>query len=81
MATLTIKNLPDDLYARLKERAAGNRRSLHAEAIVCLERVLESGSASNPAERLAELKAVREGVRGVYLTDAGLRAGRRSGRR
>ncbi|HEX2638738.1 MAG TPA: hypothetical protein VHL81_16500 [Gemmatimonadales bacterium] len=80
MATLTLKNLPDDLYARLKERAAGNRRSLNAEAILCLERMLESQCAQNPDERLAELKAVRERVRGVYLTDSGLRSGRRNGR-
>jgi plasmid stability protein len=80
MATLTIKNLPDDLYARLKERAAGNRRSLNAEAILCLERMLDSEPGPSPAERLAELKAVREKVRGVYVTDAGLRAARRSGR-
>jgi hypothetical protein len=32
MATLTIRRLDDDIYARLRERARANRRSLEAEA-------------------------------------------------
>ena len=32
MATLTIRNLPDDVYDRLRLRAAENRRSMEAEA-------------------------------------------------
>ncbi len=36
MATLTLKNVPDDLYRRLKEQAAAHRRSLNQEAIECL---------------------------------------------
>jgi len=32
MATLTIRNLPDDVYARLRIRAAENQRSMEAEA-------------------------------------------------
>jgi plasmid stability protein len=79
MATLTIKNLPDDLYDRLKDRAAGNRRSLDAEVIRCLGCVLASAPAAAPGERLAELEAVRARLRGVHLTDVGLRD-RRSGR-
>lgn len=37
MATLTVKNLPDDVYARLTSSAAASRRSINAEAIVRLE--------------------------------------------
>ena len=33
MANLTIRNLPDDLHRKLKERAKRNRRSLNQEAI------------------------------------------------
>ena len=36
MATLTLKNVPDDLYRRLKAQAAANRRSLNQEAIAQL---------------------------------------------
>lgn len=37
MATLTLKNVPDDLHRRLKARAERNHRSLNREAIRCLE--------------------------------------------
>ena len=56
--TLTLKNIPDDLYERLKESAAVHRRSLNSEAIVCLESVLLSGRVE-PAERLARARALR----------------------
>jgi plasmid stability protein len=32
MATLTIRNLPDEIYDRLRKRAAENKRSMEAEA-------------------------------------------------
>ena len=38
--TLTLKNIPDDIYERLKLSATAHRRSLNSEAIVCLERAL-----------------------------------------
>jgi len=38
--TLTLKNIPDEVYERLRASAAANRRSLNSEAIVCLERAL-----------------------------------------
>ena len=38
--TLTLKNIPDEVYARLKAAAKARRRSLNSEAIVCLEAAL-----------------------------------------
>ena len=38
MLTLTLKNIPIDLHARLKESAAKNRRSLNSEILTRLER-------------------------------------------
>ncbi len=38
--TLTLKNIPDLVYQRLKASAEENRRSLNSEAIVCLEMAL-----------------------------------------
>ena len=34
--TLTLKDIPDDLYKRLKRSAETRRWSLNGEAIVCL---------------------------------------------
>lgn len=43
--TLTIKQVPDQLAARLRQRAADNRRSLQRELLLIVEQATE-GSAS-----------------------------------
>ena len=56
--TLTLKNIPDAVYERLKRSAETHRRSLNSEAIVCLETVLAPGTVA-PGERLARARALR----------------------
>jgi len=56
--TLTLKNIPDEVYARLKASAEMHRRSMNSEAIVCLEAVL-SPTRLAPAERLARARELR----------------------
>jgi antitoxin FitA len=43
--TLTIKNVPDDLADRLRERAADHRRSLQRELLLILEQTAALGAA------------------------------------
>jgi plasmid stability protein len=50
MATITVKNIPDELYARLKVVAESNRRSINGEIIRRIERSLTPRKA--PTERL-----------------------------
>ncbi|MCC6868055.1 MAG: Arc family DNA-binding protein [Burkholderiales bacterium] len=40
MSTLTLKNIPPHLHARLRESAERNRRSLNSEILARLEREL-----------------------------------------
>jgi len=40
MATLNVKNFPDDLYERLKRRAAAQRRSIAGEVVRLLDRAV-----------------------------------------
>lgn len=42
MPTITVKNIPEDLYRQLRTAAEINRRSINSEVIVCLERVLRN---------------------------------------
>ena len=56
--TLTLKNIPDKVYERLKVVAEMHRRSLNNEAIVCLETVLVPSSVK-PSERLARARELR----------------------
>jgi plasmid stability protein len=53
MASLTIRNLDDDLLARLERRAARHGRSAEAEVRDILQREL-SGEAEIDFDRLAE---------------------------
>lgn len=59
--TLTLKNIPDALYERLKISAAANRRSLNSEALMCLEEVLLQTKPS-PSQRLARARALRDAL-------------------
>ena len=38
MRNITIKNIPDDLYEKVKRNAKSKRRSLNQEIIVCIEK-------------------------------------------
>ena len=42
MATITIKNIPDELHEALKKKASLQRRSLNSEIIACLEASIRS---------------------------------------
>lgn len=56
--TLTLKNIPDAIYERLKSAAAMHRRSLNNEAIVCLESVLLPARVA-PSDRVARARELR----------------------
>ena len=56
--TLTLKNIPDTVYDRLKASAEVHRRSLNSEAIVCLESVLLPAKIS-ATDRLARARELR----------------------
>ena len=80
MTTFTLKGIPEDLYRRLKQRAAANRRSINGEMLVCLEEALR-GKRVNPADMLAKVDAVRERLDMRPYTQAALEAAKRGGRK
>jgi plasmid stability protein len=78
--TLTLKNIPDEVYARLKAAAEAHRRSLNSEAIVCLESVLLRGRV-DPRERLARVRALRATLPKTRFRARDIDAFKREGRR
>ena len=62
--TLTLKNLPEELHARLSAAARRHRRSLNQEAIFCLESGL-GAEVPSVEEELARIRipSVRKDVR------------------
>lgn len=56
MKTITVRNIPDDLYLDIRRLAERNRRSLQQQALVLLERARLSRLGS-PATRAAEIRS------------------------
>lgn len=77
--TLTLKNVPDEVYERLKVVAQAHRRSLNSEAIVCLEAVLLPTRMS-PAERIARARELRESLPAGKFRARDIDAAKREGR-
>lgn len=63
--TLTLKNVPDELYERLKWLAECHRRSINSEVIVSLESLLLPHRVT-AAERLARARTLRTQLEGKF---------------
>jgi plasmid stability protein len=73
MPGLTIRTLSAEVYARLKERARRNRRSITQEAATIIEDAV--GQTGVPADPWAETNRIREALRtknGDFPDSAGL---------
>ena len=68
MTTLTVKNIPDDLYAQLKQQAEINRRSINSEIIICIEKAVRS-SRIEPEALLVRARKLREKSSSYTITD------------
>jgi plasmid stability protein len=53
---LSIKNAPDHIVTRLRERARRHHRSLQGELLDIIENATREGQPATPAEVLAEVR-------------------------
>ena len=53
---LSIKNAPDDVVQRLRDRAERHHRSLQGELMAIIEAAVREGRPATPAEILAEVR-------------------------
>jgi hypothetical protein len=75
MKTLTIKNVPDEVYDSLAESARENRRSLNNEALIRLEGTL--GELQDEEDLLTDLEQFRKSLpQTLWVTDEDLRESR-----
>jgi antitoxin FitA len=58
-ATITLRDVPEHIYQRLKHAAEVHNRSIAGEALACLEQVLPPGrlAAGEHLARAAEIRA------------------------
>ncbi|MTI11802.1 Arc family DNA-binding protein [Sansalvadorimonas verongulae] len=61
MPALTVKNIPETLYNRLKEAASAHHRSINSELIHCLEQMLLPQQVS-PSEHLKRARELRRDI-------------------
>jgi len=79
MPTITVKNMPDDIYEDLKKSASMHRRSINSEVIFCIEKAVRSHRLDSKA-LFTRVQAMRNKIEGPPLTDAVLRQAREEGR-
>ena len=79
MPSITVKNIPDDLYELLKNSAKYHHRSINSEIIVCIENSVRSQRVDNQ-ETLKRARLLREKTAAYILSDEELSQAKESGR-
>lgn len=77
--TLTLKNIPDEVYERLKASAGAHRRSINSEVLVCLEAQLLPNRFP-VSDRLARARMLRKTPAPKAFTTRDTDAFKRGGR-
>jgi len=79
MASVTVKNIPDEIYDRLKTSAEINRRSINSEIIVCIENAVKSRRVS-PDEVIENARKLRQLTEARPMGDDEFNAAKAEGR-
>jgi len=79
MPTLTIKNIPEDLYRELKRQAKMNRRSINSQVIVCIEKATRS-QRLQPEQYIARARDLRNKTAGHPIGDEQFNEAKAQGR-
>ena len=79
MYSITVKNIPEDIYKRLKHQAKSNRRSINSEIILIIEEAVESKKIE-PEEFLVRAYRLREKTADYMITDDEFTQAKESGR-
>lgn len=59
MPSITVKNIPEDIYDRVREQAKAHHRSINSEIIACLEQTVKSQQVSTD-DILQEARRLRK---------------------
>mgnify|MGYP003463668373 FL=1 len=79
MTTITLKNIPDDIYHSLKSAAETHRRSLNSEILACLEKMLLPTRVASD-ERLVRARRLRLSLANAQFAAADIDAAIEQGR-
>ena len=79
MPTITVKNIPPEVYEKLKRAAEISHRSINSEVIACIERVVGSQKI-DPDLLLARARQLREKTADHPITQRELAQAKAAGR-
>lgn len=65
---ITIRDIPDEVYEKIKKQAELHHRSINSEIIVCLEKNVQS-SRRNPDQIIARAKKLKQKANGSLSID------------
>ena len=74
MASMTVRELPDDLQAFLKADASANQRSVNKQVIVALQayrdtKMAQVQRATTPEEKIAAMRVIQDQIARVVKND------------
>ncbi len=79
MPAITLKNIPDALYAQIKDAASVHHRSLNSEILYCVERALGTHKI-DASEHIEVARKLRAKTAQHNLTDQKLNDFKNAGR-
>lgn len=79
MPNITLKNIPDDLYAKLRQSAEVHHRSLNSEILYCVEKALGTNKIDIP-EHIKTARKIRQMTAAYPLDNEALNEAKNLGR-
>jgi plasmid stability protein len=80
MVTITIKNIPAELYEKIKMQAKANRRSVNSEIISIFEHAVQKRTPIDVQEILERARKVRELTAHCTVTNEEINKWKKEGR-
>ncbi len=65
---ITIRDIPDDVYAKLKKKAELHHRSINSEVIVYLKKLVQSNR-RDPDQIITRAKKLKQKAKGTLSMD------------
>ncbi|MDR9417936.1 Arc family DNA-binding protein [Gracilimonas sp.] len=68
MPSITVKNIPKDIYDKVREQASAHHRSINSEIIACLEQTVKPKQISSD-DILQEARRLRKKAKGSLSSE------------
>jgi plasmid stability protein len=80
MVTITVKNIPEEIYEKIKLQAKANRRSVNSEILSIIERAVQTLTPMDAQEILERARKVRKLTAHYIITNEEIDRWKKEGR-